>query len=35
MLQKLVNTLTLFILVLILVGILWILTVFSMNLAVL
>jgi hypothetical protein len=33
MLQKLVNTLTLFIFVLILIGILWILTVFSTNLA--
>ena len=33
MLQKLVNTLTLFILVLILIGVLWILTIFSTNLA--
>jgi hypothetical protein len=35
MLQKLVNTLTLFIFILILIGILWILTVFSTNLAIL
>ncbi len=35
MLQKLVNTLTLFIFVLILIGVLWILTVFSTSLAIL
>jgi hypothetical protein len=35
MLQKLVNTLTLFLFVLILIGILWILTVYSTNLAIL
>jgi hypothetical protein len=35
MLQKLVNTLTLFIFILILIGILWILTVFATNMAIL